>query len=191
MPSDAGLPRQHAMDTANANQSPQRAAITRRRSRLTQRQLENRTAHLFLLPWFLGLTLVTLGPVLVSLYLSFTKYNILRPPHWIGWGNYIDMFTDDPDFWAAVKVTFFYVGLSVPAVLVVSLAMALLLNRGLSGLVIYRSIFYIPSLIGSSVAIGLLWRQVFGSEGIFNELLALFGLHGQSWIADPRALPGR
>ena len=174
---------------APANAATRRSAetrtVARRRSRLTPRQLENRTAYLFLLPWFLGLILITLGPVLVSFYLSFTKYNILRPPRWIGLGNYLDMFTNDPDFWAAVKVTFFYVGLSVPLVLIASLAMALLLNRGLFGLLIYRSIFYLPSLIGGSVAIGLLWRQVFGSAGIFNKLLAVFGIHGQSWVATP------
>ena len=94
------------------------------------------------------------------------------------------MFTNDPDFWAAVKVTFFYVGVPVPMVLLVSLAMALLLIRGLFGLLIYRSIFYLPSLIGGSVAIGLLWGQVFGFR-ILNKLLALFGIQGQSWVASP------
>jgi multiple sugar transport system permease protein len=162
-----------------------RGAASSRRSRPTPGQAENRAAYLFLLPWFTGLVCITLGPVIASFYLSFTKYNILRPPHWIGAANYIDMFTDDPDFWAAVKVTLFYVGVSVPTVLAVSLAMALLLNRGIFGLLVYRSIFYVPSLIGGSVAIGLLWRQVFGSEGIFNRLLALFGIHGQSWVANP------
>ncbi len=167
----------------------QPAMAARRRSRLTPRQLENRAAHLFLLPWFVGLIAITLGPVLVSLYLSFTRYNILKPPRWVSLENYIYMFTEDPDFWPAVKVTFFYVGWDVPLVLVMSLAVAAVLNRGLSGLAIYRSIFYIPSLIGSSVAIGLLWRQVFGSEGIFNDFLALFGVPGTSWVTTPSTAP--
>jgi multiple sugar transport system permease protein len=161
----------------------------RKRSRLTPSQLENRTAYLFLLPWFVGLVCITIGPVLVSLYLSFTKYNNLKPPTWIGADNYVDLFTNDPDFWDAVKITFFYVGWSVPLVLVISLAIAVLLNRGLSGLPLYRSIFYIPSLIGSSVAIGLLWRQVFGSQGVFNAVLALFGIQGTSWVATPETAP--
>ena len=176
----------HSGSGASAVPSHGRAgARPARRSRLTPQQLENRTAYLFLLPWFAGLALVTLGPVLVSLYLSFTRYNILKPPRWIGLENYIDMFTDDPHFWAAVRVTFFYVGWSVPLVLVASLVIATLLNRGLSGFAIYRSIFYVPSLIGGSVAIGLLWREVFGSQGIFNRLLGLFGIVGQSWVATP------
>jgi multiple sugar transport system permease protein len=167
------------------------AAVARRRprSRLTPRQAENRAAYLFLAPWFVGLVLITLGPTLVSLYLSFTRYNILRPPRWVGLENYVEMFTQDPQFWAAVRVTFFYVGWTVPLVLVMSLAVATVLNRGLAGLAFYRSVFYIPSLIGGSVAIGLLWREVFGSSGIFNDLLALFGIEGQSWVANPDTAP--
>jgi multiple sugar transport system permease protein len=167
------------------------AAVARRRprSRLTPRQAENRAAYLFLAPWFLGLVLITLGPTFISLYLSFTRYNILRPPRWVGLDNYVEMFTQDPQFWAAVRVTFFYVGWTVPLVLVMSLAVATVLNRGLAGLAFYRSVFYIPSLIGGSVAIGLLWREVFGSSGIFNDLLALFGIEGQSWVANPDTAP--
>lgn len=164
-------------------------ARARRRSRLTPGQLENRAAYLFLAPWFAGLLFITLGPTLVSLYLSFTRYNILRPPRWIGLENYIEMFTQDPQFWAAVRVTFFFVGWTVPTVLVMSLAVAAVLNRGLSGLAVYRSVFYIPSLIGGSVAIGLLWREVFGSRGIFNDLLRFFGITGQSWVANPDTAP--
>jgi multiple sugar transport system permease protein len=164
-------------------------ARRRRRSRLSPRQAENRVAYFFLAPWFLGLVLITLGPTLVSLYLSFTRYNILRPPRWVGLENYVEMFTQDPQFWAAVRVTFFYVGWTVPLVLVMSLTVATVLNRGLAGLAIYRSVFYIPSLIGGSVAIGLLWREVFGSRGIFNDLLVLFGIEGQSWVANPATAP--
>lgn len=160
-----------------------------KRSRLTPAQLENRAAYLFLTPWFLGLALITTAPVIASLYLSFTRYNILRPPRWIGFDNYIEMFTRDPQFWAAVRVTFFYVGWSVPLVIVFAIAVAVLLNRGLAGLSLYRSIFYIPSLIGGSVAIGLLWREVFGTRGIFNDFLAIFGIPATSWVANPATAP--
>ncbi|WDR03489.1 sugar ABC transporter permease [Devosia algicola] len=144
---------------------------------------------MFLLPWFLGLVFITLGPVLVSLYLSFTRYNILKPPRWIGLDNYVELFIWDPQFWAAVRVTFFFVGWSVPLVLVMSLGIAVLLNRGLSFLPVYRSIFYIPSLIGGSVAIGLLWREVFGSSGIVNQFLQGFGIATRSWVATPETAP--
>jgi multiple sugar transport system permease protein len=179
------------VDPALAAPAVAGAALPRRRprSRLTPRQAENRAAYVFLAPWFVGLVLITLGPTLISLYLSFTRYNILRPPRWIGLENYVEMFTQDPQFWAAVRVTFFYVGWTVPLVLLMSLAVATVLNRGLAGLAIYRSVFYIPSLIGGSVAIGLLWREVFGSRGIFNDLLAIFGIEGQSWVANPDTAP--
>ncbi len=165
------------------------ASRPKKRSRLTPAQLENRTAYLFLAPWFLGLVAITAAPVLASLYLSFTRYNILRPPRWVGLNNYIDMLTRDPQFWQSVQVTFFYVGWSVPLVLIFALTVAVLLNRGLSGLGFYRSIFYVPSLIGGSVAIGLLWREVFGTRGIFNDALRLIGIQGQSWVANPETAP--
>lgn len=164
-------------------------AVGRTRHRLTPKQLENLTGYLFLTPWFLGLILITIGPVLASLYLSFTDYDILRPPLWIGFENYIELFLWDRQFWAAVWVTLFYVGWSVPLVLIMSLGIATLLNRGLSFLPIYRSIFYIPSLMGGSVAIGLLWREVFGSTGLFNQFLGLFGVAGKSWVATPDTAP--
>lgn len=174
-------------DSGPAARASGKAAPPKRR--LTPKQLENRTAYLFLLPWFLGLILITIGPILASLYLSFTRYDILRPPRWIGFENYIELLFWDPQFWSAVRVTFFYVGWSVPLVLIMSLAVAALLNRGLSFLPIYRSVFYIPSLIGGSVGIGLLWREVFGADGVFNDLLALFGIAGRSWIAIPETAP--
>src|SRR5262245_42901974 len=95
------------------------------------------------------------------------------------------MFTEDPRFLAAVKVTTIYVVVSVPLQLVFALGLALLLDRGLRGLPIYRSIYYLPSLLGSSVAIAILWRKVFGTEGLVNGLLALFGIQGAGWVSDP------
>ncbi|WDR02362.1 sugar ABC transporter permease [Devosia algicola] len=169
---------------------PQSKSMKNRPKRkLTPQQLENRTAYLFLTPWFLGLIFITIGPVLASLYLSFTRYNILRPPRWIGFENYYNILFMDRQFWTSVKVTFFYVGWSVPLVLIMSLAVATVLNRGLALLPIYRSIFYIPSLMGGSVGIGLLWREVFGAQGVFNDALAIFGMAGRSWIAIPETAP--
>lgn len=149
------------------------------------RKAENRAAYLFLVPWFIGLFGITIIPVLVSLYLSFTDYDILSAPSWIGLENYEKLFGSDRRFDNAVSVTIRYVGLSVPLILIFSLAIAVALNRGLSGLAIYRSLFYIPSLIGASVGIGILWREVFGERGIFNDFLALFGVEGIGWITNP------
>ena len=150
-----------------------------------RRSEENRAAYLFLAPWFVGLAFITSGPLLASLYLAFTRFDIVSAPQWIGLRNFVEMFTVDPRFWHAASVTLVYVFVSVPLVVVVSLALAVLLDQGIRGLAIYRTLFYIPSLLGSSVAIALLWRQVFGLDGAFNDFLALFGIEGRSWIGNP------
>jgi multiple sugar transport system permease protein len=151
------------------------------------RKAENRAAYMFLVPWFIGLFGITIIPIIASLYLSFTDYDILSPPNWIGFDNYEKLFQRDRRFDSAVGVTIRYVGLSVPLILIFSLTIAVALNRGLRGLAIYRSLFYIPSLIGASVGIGILWREVFGERGIFNAFLALFGIEGIGWITNPHS----
>jgi multiple sugar transport system permease protein len=145
----------------------------------------NATGYLFLLPWFVGMFVFTAGPVIASLYLSFTNYNLIGTPSWIGWQNYLAMF-QDPQWWDAVRVTVVYVVLSVPLKLAVALLVALLLKRGLIGLGLFRAIYYIPSLLGSSVAIALLWRQIFDSDGLVNQALNLIGIHATtSWVSTP------
>src|SRR5690625_5189961 len=144
-------------------------------------------AYLFLLLWFVGLFALTIGPMISSLYLSFTDYDILTAPQWIGLGNYVKMFTADPHYMNALKVTFKYVFISVPIQLSFALFIAMLLNKGLKGLGLYRTVYYIPSLLGGSVAIATLWRQIFGADGLFNQLLhTLFGIDAPNWIANPK-----
>jgi len=145
---------------------------------------ENKAAYLFLLPWFLGLAIITVGPMVASLYLSFTKYTLLSPPEFIGIDNFIRMIGDER-LHNSLGVTFMYVFVSVPVQLALALALAVVLNRGLSGLSFYRSVFYLPSLLGSSVAIAVLWKQVFGGQGLVNVLLGFFGIEGRGWISDP------
>ncbi|GAB4007275.1 sugar ABC transporter permease [Glycomyces albus] len=119
-----------------------------------------------------------------SLYLSFTDYSLIGDANWIGLENYQRMF-DDPRLAASIGVTFRYVFISVPLQLAMALALAMVLDRGVRGLPIYRSIFYLPSLLGGSVAIAIMWRQVFGTEGLVNQLLAMVGIQGQGWVSHP------
>jgi len=137
-----------------------------------------------LIPWLLGLLAITVIPMVASLIISFTDYPLLAAPRWVGFANYTRLL-EDPRFLAAVGVTFRYVFISVPLQLAFALALALLLNKGLSGLRFYRSALYLPSLLGGSVTIAILWRQVFGAEGIFNDLLGVLGIPGTSWIGNP------
>ena len=142
--------------------------------------------YLFLLPWFIGFFGLTLGPMISSLYLSFTHFDLLTAPRWAGVDNYVRMFTNDPKFSASMRVTLFFVIFSVPLKLAFALGVALLLNRGMKGLPLYRALFYLPSLLGASVAIAILWRQIFAGDGLVNKFLALFGIVGPSWISNPQ-----
>nr|WP_231955661.1 sugar ABC transporter permease [Occultella aeris] len=143
-------------------------------------------AYVFLSPWFVGLLVLTAGPMLVSLYYSFTDFALLSEPNWIGTANYERMFFQDARFWAALGVTMRYVLISVPLQLAFALLVAVMLNRGLRGLSVYRALYYLPSLLAGSVAIAVLWRQVFGREGIVNVVLQAIGwADPPSWIADP------
>ncbi|WP_166980642.1 carbohydrate ABC transporter permease [Paramicrobacterium fandaimingii] len=149
------------------------------------RKRETAVAFAFLAPWLIGLVGLTLGPMLYSLYLSFTDYNLLSDPKWVGLQNFVTMFTSDDRFWVSTRVTITYVVFGVPLILIVSLMIAALLNSKIAFLSGYRALFYLPSLMGASVAIAALWRQVFGSEGLVNQILKVFGIEAGSWVGNP------
>lgn len=163
--------------------APRRLPAGRRKVGLNARQ--NKAAFVFLAPWIVGMLCLTLGPILASFYLSLTDYDMFTAPEWIGTQNYVKMFSEDRRYFQALKVTFTYVFLSVPLKLAFALAIAMLLNRGLRGLGFYRSIYYLPSLLGGSVAVAIMWRQVFSYDGVINQFLLKFGISGPSWITSP------
>lgn len=140
--------RERPTDSASVGPAPPR----RRRGRS-----QELTAHAFMSPWLIGLLLVTAAPMLASLYLAFTDYNIMSSPTFVGLENFERM-VGDRRFWASTRVTSMYVLVSVPLQLIFALGLALILDRGLRGLSIYRSAYYLPSLLGSSVAVAVLWK---------------------------------
>lgn len=150
---------------------------------------DNRAAMVFLAPWIVGLVAITIGPMLISLYLSFTDYNLIQDPNWIGGDNFTRMMHDDR-FWNSLRVTLTYVVVGVPLQLGLALAVAMALDKGIKGLPFYRSVFYLPSLLGSSVAVAILWKQMFGTSGLVNQLLAMVGITGPGWISDPSTALG-
>ncbi|WP_242185215.1 carbohydrate ABC transporter permease [Saccharopolyspora soli] len=158
-------------------------ANPRRRAFHMNRQ--GKAAHVFLTPWLLGFLLVTAIPLLASLYLAFTNYNILDSPEWTGLENFRRM-AGDEQFWASVRVTLVYVLVSVPLQLAFALLLALILDRGLRGLALYRSAFYLPSLLGTSVAIAILWRVIFGDQGLIPQALGLLGIDTGSMLQNPK-----
>lgn len=142
------------------------------------------SAHAMLSPWLLGAIGITAGPLIASLVLSLTDYSILGSTEYVGLANYRAVF-EDPKFFTSMTVTLTYVCLAVPLQLALALGLALLLEKGIRCLGVYRAGFYLPSLLGASVAIALLWRQVFKSDGLVNAFLSIFGMPGRNWIYDP------
>lgn len=171
------------------NALPEGQTSKRGRTRSSKEKRDNCAAAIFLSPWILGLFGITLGPMAMSLYLAFTDYNLMKAPQWIGFENFTRMMSDDR-LHNSLVVTFTYVFVGVPLQLALALAIAMVLDRGMRGLAFYRSIFYLPSLLGSSVAIAILWKQIFGSTGLVNQLLELIGIQGIGWISDPNTALG-
>lgn len=146
------------------------------------RRRRNRSlGWLFVSPWVAGFAVFSLYPFIASLFYSFTDYSILRPPRWIGLGNFQDLF-HDPVFWTTLYNTLYYTVFFVPLSTVVAIGFALLLNMKLRGLGVYRTIFYLPSIV-PVVASSAIWIWLFNpSTGLINSFLRLFRIQGPGWL---------
>ncbi|WP_240353821.1 carbohydrate ABC transporter permease [Cohnella algarum] len=154
--------------------------------RRKQRSREtNAAGYIFISPWLIGFLLLTLWPIAQSFYLSFTEYSLLEDPVWTGLDNYRSILTDDSTFTKSLSVTFLFVLFSVPLKLIFSLLVAMALSKSLRGMNAYRTAIYFPSLIGGSIAVAALWRNMFGLDGYINQVLAWFGIEGIGWISNP------
>ena len=152
--------------------------------KLTTRQKEALQGYLFISPWFVGFLIFTAGPLLASLYLSFTQWSFIDTPSFIGLENY-QYILEDPIFKQAVTVTVTYTLFSVPGILIWAFCLAWLMTRSLRGMRIFRTIYYLPAVIGG-VPMALLWTWVFDPDnGILNHLFSLIGITGPNWLQDP------
>jgi oligogalacturonide transport system permease protein len=150
----------------------------------------NNTAYFYLAPWLIGILGLQLYPFLMSFYYALCNYNPLREPVFQGINNYIELFTQDPEFWISVKATLLYVIYTVPAKLVMSLFIAMLLNKARKGIGVLRTAYYLPSLFGGSVAVAVLWRVMFMDQGMVNGWINLLGFPTVSFLGNPNtALP--
>jgi multiple sugar transport system permease protein len=141
---------------------------------------------LFISPWLIGFFAFTFIPIAASLVLGFTDYDILSfTPKWVGLRNFEEMFFDDARYWRAVRATVYYTFASVPLKLIFALAVAMLLNNARRFISIYRAVYYAPSIVGGSIAVAVMWREIFGSRGLLNAILAVFGIPGRAWLGDP------
>ncbi|WP_020617747.1 carbohydrate ABC transporter permease [Paenibacillus daejeonensis] len=147
----------------------------------------NLAGYIFISPWLIGFLLLTLWPITQSLYLSFTNYSMLDvgAPTWLGTDNYVKILTDDSTFTKSLTVTFLFVLVSVPLKLFFSLMVAMALVKSLRGMNVYRTAIYFPSLIGGSIAVAALWRNMFGADGYINHVLSWIGIEGTAWISNP------
>lgn len=146
---------------------------------------ESLAGYGFLVPWLVGFFGLTIIPMVYSLYLSFTNYNIFSPPRWIGLDNYVRMFTDDPSFMQSAQITLIYVLVGTPLTLAAALGVAMLLNFRDKGAGFFRSSFYAPSLIGGSVSVAIVWKAMFANDGPVDTSLSFFGIDLGGWVGNP------
>jgi len=151
------------------------------------RQKYDAAAYLFLLPWFVGLGLLFVTPIVSSLYLSLTDISFTRGTFFVGFQNYVEIFTDDPLFLQSLKVSILYVLMSLPIKLVFGVGLALLLNLKLKGMNLFRTMLYLPAVI-SGVSVSLMWQNLFQPElGIVNSILRFLGIaNPPGWFWDPK-----
>jgi len=145
----------------------------------------NLVGYLFISPWLVAFFLFAFIPMVASLGLAFTDYHILRGWNYIGLDNFHRMFYDDPRYWRSVQATVKYVLFAVPLRLVFALAVAMLLNTKRRGVALYRAAYYAPSVVGGSIAVAVMWREIFGREGLANFILNQFGEPSVWWLGNP------
>lgn len=144
----------------------------------------------FIIPWIIGLLWFQLYPFVKSFYYSFTNYSMLNQPKLIGLTNYIRLLTADQEFWSSLRVTAVYALIVVPCKLAFALFIAMLLNMKMKGIGIFRTLYYLPSILGGSVAIAVVWKILFMRDGVINGLLGVFGIGAVDWIGSPRTALG-
>lgn len=167
---------------STAQIAKRRTSRERRRARLY--------GYLFMSPWLLGFFGLFLGPGLASLFFSFTKYDVISKPVWIGLGNYVKMFTDDDLFWPSLGRTFYYAGVGVPLGLLGSMTLAILLNTNVKGVTIFRTLFYMPSLVPLVASVVLFLWLLNADFGIVNIALRRIGIRPPGWFSSRRwAIP--
>ena len=139
---------------------------------------------LFAMPWIIGFLLFTVGPMLFSLYTSFTRYNIIASPRWMGLENYQNLFFNDPLFYKSLSNTFWMVIVKTPIVMVIAIGLAMLLNTDIPGGKFFRTVIYLPNVLSGIAAI-FLWQWILAPNGLFNVALGAFGIRGPGWFVDP------
>jgi multiple sugar transport system permease protein len=160
-------------------------AVAPSRWRIKKRTRNTINGILFASPWLLGLLMFWIYPTIASAYYSFTSFNAVQAPKWVGFANYIKLFTDDPDFWDAVYNTFYFAGVSIPLAVIFAFALAMMLNAKVKGQVVYRTIYFLPTLV-PEVALAFVWIYLFTpGSGLINVPFSWFGIYRMCWLTCP------
>lgn len=161
---------------------PQPASASKPFGSLAQR--ENLWAYAFIAPWIAGFIIFTIGPMVASLYFSFTEYNIVDTPQWLGFRNYVNLFQDKL-FWHSLGITLKFAALAIPLGLIFSYLLAVLLNQKIAGVNLWRTVYFLPSVV-AGVAVAILWLRILHPKiGILNLSLGALGIKGPGWLSDP------
>lgn len=162
----------------------------KKKSKLTLKQKLNNekvAGVICTLPFTIGFIVFLIVPMIISFYYSFTDFNILSKPQWIGIENFVKIFTDDGRFLKSIGVTFYFAFVSVPLKLIFALIVALILLRKSKAIPLYRAVYYLPSIIGGSVAVSVLWKRMFATDGVVNNLLGVLGIETSfSWLGNTK-----
>lgn len=171
------------MSENKSNQNGRGKAPKKNSSKVNRK--EGLQGYLFIAPWLIGLVFFTLGPLLFSLFGSFTNYDVTSQMDFIGFDNYRRMFTNDRLFWISLGNTLYYVAISVPLTIIGAIVIALLMNQKIPGIRFFRTIYYLPSIL-SGVGVYFLWMQLLSPQtGLINIVLSWFGIAGPAWLFDP------
>jgi oligogalacturonide transport system permease protein len=159
---------------------------------MQRRSYKNYTyiGYLYILPWIIGFLLLQLIPLINSFWYSFTEFQLLGDPEFLGLANYKKIFTSDATFLQSLKVTFYYVLIAVPLKIGFALLIAIILNQKIKGINLFRTLYYIPSILGGSVAISVLWKYLFMNQGVVNNLIGVLGIPAIDWLGSPELALG-
>lgn len=149
------------------------------------RKIKKYEGLLYIAPWLAGFLGLQLYPLVISFYYSFTDFSMVKKPNFVGIDNYINIFTNDPYYYQSLKATFLYVLYSLPGKLIFALFIAMLLNKKIRGIGFFRTVYYLPSIFGGSVAVFILWRFIFMKDGLLNNVLSVFNFKAFDWIGNP------
>lgn len=151
-----------------------------------KRRIKDYIGLLYISPFIIGFLVFQLYPFISSIVYSFTNFTMIKKPSFVGFENYVYMFTKDREFWNSVTVTFKYVLMAVPMKLIFALFIAMLLNMKLKSINFFRTVYYLPSILGGSVAVAVMWRFLFMQDGLVNNFLAKFSIPPVGWLGNPK-----